>query len=150
MHRLSRSVPTVLNVLDIAEHGSINKASEVLNISQPALTRSLGQLEALLGVPLFNRSAQGVTTTQYGDALLYHARALRAELENTVRDIAALKNNKTGAVRIGATPLVASHFLSAGLQAVFLAHDTVPVRLIESTRPQLLGQPSPTRGPRPG
>lgn len=140
VYRLSRNVPTVLNILDIAEHGSINKASEALNISQPALTRSISRLEALLGVSLFDRTAQGVTPTVYGDALLYHARALKAELENTLRDISALKNNKSGTVRIGATPLVASHFLSKGLQAIFIEHDSVPVRLVEGNRPQLLLQ----------
>lgn len=140
MYRLSRNIPTVLSVLDIAEHGSINKASEVLNISQPALTRSIRRLETTLGVPLFKRTAQGVTPTIYGDALLFHARALKAELENTLRDIAALKNNKSGTIRIGATPLVASHFLSRGLQAIFIAHDSIPVRVVEGNRPHLLGQ----------
>lgn len=140
MHRLSRSVPTILNMIRIVEHGSINKASEILNISQPALTRSINRLESLLGVPLLERNARGVSPTIYGDAILYHARVLEAELSNTLRDISALKNNKSGTLRIGATPLIASHFMATGLQAIFARHDDVPVRLVEGTRPQLLGQ----------
>lgn len=124
----------------VAEHGSINKAAEALNMSQPALTRSINRLEAMLGVPAFERTARGVVPTVFGDALLFHARAIEAELGNTIRDIEALKNNKTGSLRIGATPLVASHFLSAGLQAIFASHPSVPLRLIEGARPQLLGQ----------
>jgi LysR family transcriptional regulator, regulator of abg operon len=140
MNRLSRSVPTLLSLIRVIEHGSINKAAEVLNISQPALTRSITRLEEVLGVPILDRSARGVSTTIFGDALLFHAQALEAELGNTLRDIAALKNNKTGSFRIGATPLVASHFLARGLQAVFARQEKVPVRLAEGNRPQLLGQ----------
>lgn len=140
MNRLSRSVPTLLSLLKIAEHGSINKAAEALNMSQPALTRSISRLEATLGVPVLDRTAKGVSTTPFGDVLLFHARAMEAELGNTLRDIAALKNNKSGSLHIGATPLVASHFLAAGLQALFRRHPDTPVRLIEGNRPQLLGK----------
>ncbi len=140
LNRLSRSVPTLLSLLKVAEHGSINKAAEALNISQPALTRSITRFEAMLGVPVFDRTARGVSTTIFGEALLFHAKAMEAELVNTLRDVAALKNNKRESLRIGATPLVASHFLAAGLQAILIEHKSVPFRLIEGTRPQLLRQ----------
>ncbi|WP_161141826.1 LysR family transcriptional regulator [Propylenella binzhouense] len=139
MHRLSRNIPTMLSLLKITEHGSINKAAEVLHISQPALTRSVGRLEAVLGVPLLERTARGVHATPFGEVVLARARNIEIELRNAERDIAALRNSVAGALRIGATPLVAGYFMPAALEAIYSAFPETPVRLVEGTRPELLG-----------
>ncbi len=139
MNRLSRNVPTLINLIRVCDHGSINKAAEVLNISQPALTRSITRLEQSCGVELLHRNSKGVTLTEFGEILLMHARNIESELRNTLRDFAAFKNNQQKDFRIGATPLVAAHFMAGALEAVYSQHPGVSLRLTDANRPELLG-----------
>ena len=60
----------------VAEYHSINKAAEVLYISQPNLSRAIRELEQETGIIIFNRTPQGVTVTFAGEELLSHARII--------------------------------------------------------------------------
>jgi DNA-binding transcriptional LysR family regulator len=54
----------------------------------------------MIGVPVFDRTARGVSPTIFGDALLMQARSMEVQLINTLRDITALKHNTSGSLRI--------------------------------------------------
>lgn len=58
-------------VLTVAQVGSMNKSAAVLNTTQPAISRSIADLEQTLGVRLFDRRQQGVEPTEHGRALLH-------------------------------------------------------------------------------
>ena len=58
----------------ISEMGSLNKASEVLYVSQPSLTTAIRELEKELGITIFYRSGRGVTLTNDGVEFITHAR----------------------------------------------------------------------------
>ena len=94
--------------LAIYELRSFGRAAERLHITQPALTKSIQQLEEELGVQLFERSAQGVTPTLYGEALSVHAKVIEAEFKNASREIATLSGAIKGELTIGVTPSVAT------------------------------------------
>ncbi|HEY4277824.1 MAG TPA: LysR family transcriptional regulator [Conexibacter sp.] len=83
----NRDVGQLLVILTVAEQGSINKAAEVLFISQPALTRAVREFETQIGGRVFERGAKGVKLTDLGDAIVDHARAIRAEFQGAIRDI---------------------------------------------------------------
>src|SRR5436853_7876496 len=57
-------------LLAVADAGSMAKAAKQLAISQPAISRTIADAEQALGLPLFDRSRQGVRPTHYGDALV--------------------------------------------------------------------------------
>ena len=61
-------------VIVISEMGSLNKASEVLYISQPSLTSAVQELEKELGITIFNRTARGMTLTSDGEDFIQYAR----------------------------------------------------------------------------
>ena len=61
----------------VVEHGNVRRAADHINLSQPALTKSIHNLEDELGVQLFTRGPRGVAPTIYGEILLPHARLLR-------------------------------------------------------------------------
>lgn len=61
-------------IITISETGSLNKASEILYVSQPSLTSSVKELEKELGITIFHRSGRGVTPTNEGVEFLLHAR----------------------------------------------------------------------------
>ena len=68
--RLRRLKLRDLHVLDaVAEAGSMAKAAPRLGMSQPAVSRVVAELEHLLGVPLFDRTATGVELTRFGEAM---------------------------------------------------------------------------------
>ena len=74
----------------LTEHGSIVAAAAHLRITQPGLTRTLHELEDMLGVTLYERGPRGVTPTLYGTAYTAHARAVLAQITQAGQHIAEL------------------------------------------------------------
>jgi len=83
-------------VVAIYERRSIAAAALALNISQPAATRMLKEIESILGVKLFERTRLGVTPTPYGDAMIRRARLILSETRLLHDEIAALANGVEG------------------------------------------------------
>lgn len=94
----------IRHFLAVASHGSLSRAADALNMSQPGLTKSIRGLEGRLGVPLFARKARGVELTAFGEALLDHARAVDMQLRDARAEIKAMASGEAGLVVIGAGP----------------------------------------------
>lgn len=92
----------------ICESGSIQEASRLLHISQPALSKSIKELEAELGVPLLLRSNRGITATEYGERLVRRARLVVEEVRRARDEIETLKGAMDGRVAIGVSPVTPS------------------------------------------
>ena len=81
----SNELPSLMHVrafVRVADYGSVSKASEALFRAQSVVTRSISELEARLGVLLFERHANGMRLTDYGTRLLPRARRVLAELDS--------------------------------------------------------------------
>lgn len=72
-------------IITISETGSLNKASELLYVSQPSLTSSVKELEKELGITVFHRSGRGVTPTNEGMEFLLYARQLYQQYESILQ-----------------------------------------------------------------
>lgn len=94
----------------LTDHGSLVGAAAHLRVTQPALTRSLRDLEQILGVPLYDRGPRGVTPTIFGAAFTEHARAVLAQLTQAGRHVAELADAQRGTVTVG-THLAGSNLL---------------------------------------
>ena len=97
--------------VQIYDSGSIRAAAEKLGLTQPALSKSLKQLEEHLGVILFERTRGGVEPTEFGKTLRRRANILDRELEYTAWEISALSGYETGSLRIGVGPVWSQRFL---------------------------------------
>ena len=86
------------DVLAIAERGSLRAAARSLGLAQPALSRSVRELERELGVALFERSARGVTLTESGKRFLGRAKAVRSELRRAHEELDQLRGRGHGRV----------------------------------------------------
>ena len=86
----------------LTDHGQISAAAHVMNISQPAASRMIAEMEDILDVRLCERLARGVELTAYGQALARRARAVLLELREVDREIGDLKSGKGGSVFLGA------------------------------------------------
>ena len=71
-------------IITISETGSLNKAAELLYVSQPSLTNAVKELERELGITIFNRSGKGVTLTNDGTEFLLHAKQIYGQYESVM------------------------------------------------------------------
>jgi len=100
-------------LMAVVDAGSMGKAATRLATSQPAISRSVADLENALGVRLLDRSPQGIAPTPYGLALVKRGIAVFDELAQGVKDIRFLADPTAGDLRIGASIAVAAGFVAA-------------------------------------
>jgi DNA-binding transcriptional LysR family regulator len=105
-------------LLVVARCGSMAKAAGELAISQPAVSKAIGDMEHLLGVQLFDRTTQGVEPTRYGNALLRWSKAIFDDVRQGVKEIEFLANPTVGELRIGASEPMLGGFLAAVLSKI--------------------------------
>ena len=94
--------------LDVARHGNISAAARARNVSQPALSKTISDLETLLGVALFDRAGRRTKLTAVGETLQTHALAAMRNLEAAVGGVSGQAAG--GQVKVGVLPTVAGGF----------------------------------------
>jgi DNA-binding transcriptional LysR family regulator len=97
----------------VVQSRSMAKAAAQLRVKQPSVSKAIGDLEAALGVRLFDRSPQGVRPTIYGDALIECGVAVFDQLKQGIGKIEFLSDPTTGEVRIGCVPSMAATIVPA-------------------------------------
>ena len=117
-------------LLAVAQAGSMSKAAALLNTGQPAISRSIAELERALGVRLLDRNRQGVKPTDYGRALLNGGTAVFDDLRQTMKSIAFLADPTVGEVRVGCNPFLAATFVSAVVDNLSRRYPRVVFRLV--------------------
>ena len=124
--------------LAVAQFGNLRRAAQALSITQPAVTKTLNELEELLAKPLFTRGRHGATLTPEGDAFMRHAsdsvHAIGAAVDSVLREPDAAP------LRIGALPTVAAAFLPEVLHAVAERWPQLTVRVVTDRNTALIEQ----------
>ena len=100
----------------VAEAGHFRRAAEALNLSQPAVSAHVAQLEAELGVTLLKRNRRGLALTAAGIALLRRAQALLPALREALAEATAVGEGRVGTVRIGFWGSASYQFLPRALR----------------------------------
>lgn len=93
--------------LAVAQHGSLQKAADVLAVTQPAVSKTLKELEELLGVRLFERGRKGALLTHSGETFARHAGASVSALREAVASVAPTRGAGSAVVSLGVLPTVA-------------------------------------------
>lgn len=119
--------------LAVVEKRNITAAADSLNISQPALTRSIRQLEKTIGVDLFERLPTGVVLTRHGEVLAQRAKLMDLEYKHALAEIKALEQGLTGTLQIGAGPVWITDILPAAVAQFSAQFPRVKIRLISGT-----------------
>lgn len=99
----------------LAEHGHYARAAEAVNLSQPALSRSIQALEGQLGCTLVERGSRGVALTAHGRLVLEHARRLLAGHRALHNAVSQLANLDSGELCLGGGPFPAARLLPEAL-----------------------------------
>jgi LysR family transcriptional regulator of abg operon len=124
-------------IVELERGGSLRAAAQTLNLTQPALSKALGELEGAFGFALFTRTPRGLTPTARGAIALRGAVMLLAELAHLRAEAVAGDGGAT-LVRIGAPPFVAQGYLPPVLARLARREPPVRVRLLEERVPLLL------------
>lgn len=122
----------IRDILAVAEHGGLRAAARQLGVAQPALTRSLRELEAELDVALFERHTRGVRLTRIGEAFVRRAAAMYAELGRARDEVEQLKGHDVGQICVAMSTGSGISLLPGVLGAFEKRAPHAVVRLIES------------------
>ena len=125
----------LLVALDEIRH--LGKAAASLNVSQPAVSKALGELERGLDLKLFERTARGVHPTAYGECMIRTARAVLGELAQTRDELSGLASGSSGNVRVGALATAALELLPRSL-AMFKAQRPAMTVLVREGTVEIL------------
>ncbi len=115
----------------VAETGTVSGAAKSLSISQSAVTEALKDLEADLGVSLFQRHSRGLHITHKGHQFLRHATGMLTSVANARRAFEEEAVEEVGTLHLGVTSLVAGYVMSDILARFRRAHPKVEITAIE-------------------
>jgi DNA-binding transcriptional LysR family regulator len=106
-------------LMAVVKAGSMGKAAKLLATSQSAISRSIRELEQTLGVRLFDRSANGIEPTAYGQALVKRGTAVFDEIQQGIKDIRSISDPTVGDLTIGASIAIAEGFVCSMITSLF-------------------------------
>lgn len=105
----------------VARHGGVVRAAAELAVTQPAVSKTVKELETILGAPLLARGRGGALLSPYGEIFLRHAEAGLAALRRGVEEVGDAASPGALPVRIGALPTVSARLLPVAIRR-YLAH----------------------------
>jgi len=117
----------------VAEELSFTKAAERLHLTQPSLTRQIKDLEAEIGVRLFDRFGNRISLTREGESFLLDARRLLAECAQSVLAVQRLSRGESGQLNVGYIANVYHELLPATLGAFRKACPRTALNLFDMT-----------------
>lgn len=113
--------------IDVAEHKSLSKAAEKRNLSQPAISKQIHNLETSLGVLLFQRSSTGVELTEAGKFFLKRITPVLSELTIIQHELQQFQDSPN--IKIGALPSLASYYLPFRLKDLHLNQRPIQITI---------------------
>ncbi|ETA52262.2 LysR family transcriptional regulator [Rhodobacteraceae bacterium PD-2] len=115
-----------------AEMRSFRAASDNMNLSQPALTRRIQKLEAVLGVPLLERTTRRVFLTAVGRDFLPRAKRLLDDLETSLLSVREIAERRSGLVSIACIPTAANYFLPDVMGQFAAEYPAIRFRILDA------------------
>ncbi|MDS1139413.1 LysR substrate-binding domain-containing protein [Pusillimonas sp. SM2304] len=122
---------------NIERYGSLTRVAQETGISQPAVTKTLAEIESLFGAPLFTRSGRGLIPTDMGKlAMLKSGRMLR-ELHHWASEMEAVRKGHSARLLIGAVPYVSGSLLTQAITRLYERHNII-IAVQQATTDHLL------------
>lgn len=118
-------------LVEIAQQASILHAARILNISQPAATKLLKDMEADFGFDLFERTNRGTVPTPYGAALVRHGKLILAQIGHAAQELDDLREGAGGRVKVGTVLTASADLLPRAVLALRAKRPGVTVEVRE-------------------
>lgn len=126
----------LLVALDQLRH--LGKTAEFLAITQPAVSKTLAEIERLFDLTLFKRSTRGTEPTAYGESVVRFAKSVLSEFERTKEDLEATATGASGKTNVGAMVVAMPTLLSPAIQRLKQASEKTRVMVEEGDLTRLL------------
>lgn len=120
-------------LLAVVDHGGFTTAAGRLGMTQPAVSRAIGKLEAEVGFALLDRGRNGLVLTEAGRSAVDHARAALRHHDLLLAEAAAAAGRLSGLLRLASFPTATARLLPPRIKAFTSRHPGVAVRLFEGT-----------------
>jgi len=126
--------------LEVANRRSFGAAAEALAITQPAVSKAIAELEAILGVAVFERSRRGVFLTGYGEAFQRYAGASLTALRQGVDSVSQAQARGGHTLAVGALPTTAARIMPAAVQRAKAEGMGATLRIVTGPNEVLLAE----------
>ena len=124
----------------VANHSNITKASEELNISQPAISKSIKNLEDQLGGNLFIRTKRGVILTEEGKEFYNYIKQAMEYINNAEKKFTNLINLETGCIKIGINTTLTKEFLLPFLEEFHSLYPKIDIQIMTGLTTELISK----------
>ncbi|HRE43670.1 MAG TPA: LysR substrate-binding domain-containing protein [Terricaulis sp.] len=125
----------IRNVVAVVERGSLRAAAKHLGLAQPAMSRSIRELEDELGVILFERNKFGMTLTPVGEIFLRRAKGMQADLQRALDEIEQFKGKDFGKITVAFSAAGLGTMLPKVIAPFRQRFPNVRVKVLESALP---------------
>jgi LysR family transcriptional regulator, pca operon transcriptional activator len=126
--------------VEVARQKSVMKAAELLHVSQPAVTKTIRELEQALGVGVFEREGRGIRITRYGEVFLRHAGAALTALRQGLDSVSQEQFGDAPPIRIGALPTVSTRIMPRAMNLFLRENIWSRVKIVTGDNAVLLEQ----------
>lgn len=122
----------------VERHGSILHAAREMNLSQPAATKMIKDLETDFEVQLFTRNNRGVVPTVYGQSLIRHGKLVFAQISHAAQELDDLAEGAAGRVVVGSLLAASARILPMAIQAMLKDRPNLVIKVVEGTNMVLM------------
>lgn len=124
----------------LKQHGTLRRVAMELSVTQPAVTKSLQEIEEIVESPLFERHATGMAANALGQLLMERASAILADIRRTAGDVVAMREGHRGQLRVGVTPFIPQTLLVETVTGLGRAGCTFKFALVDGSTDVLVSQ----------
>lgn len=125
-------------LIAVATHGNFSVAARAAGVAQPSLYKSAKDLEALSRDRFFVKTHKGIDLTPSAERLLRAGRLAFAEFDHAIDDLALLKGDTRGSLRVGSLPLTRASLLPTALNALAELYPRLQIQVIDSSYREML------------
>lgn len=125
-------------LLAVGETGNIQAAARSMNMSQPAASKMIQDLEIDFEVPLFDRTNRGVIPTPQGQTLIRHSQLIFAQISNAVQEVDDLTEGTSGRVAVGTLLAASQELLPRAIEIITEQRPQVAIKIIDGTNEVLM------------
>ena len=125
------------NVVAVVDRGSLRAGAKHLGLAQPAVSRSIKELEQELGVVLFERNKFGMTLTRAGEVFVRRARAIQAEFQRTIEEMEHLKGEDRGMITVGCSSATLLAIIPTIVNRFHGKYPNIRIKVVEGSLPML-------------
>ncbi len=125
-------------LVELADKQTVAQVANVLNVSQPAVSKMLGEMEEGIGIALFERAGRGIKPTASGECLIRHAREILFNLQKAHQEMRSLASGAVGKVSIGVLSVVSTTVIPRAIKIMKTSWPNVTISIREASVDQQL------------